>query len=269
MNDKIHIRPETPQDYYAVELLSRDASLGYYQWEVDAHLHVHKTRKHKQFLPALSFVAELEGRLAGMVMYTKSAILSNEKSFDDTLCLQHLRVAPWAQCRGVGTALMKYTIPLAKAMGYRAILFFGNVDYYPRLGFRPAFEFGVGKERIEFFHCMELYEGALEGLSKGRYAEMNVRCPKWQVRLFNRRFPAPDLSWLKPVDHLLDQLEPPAREAIKEGLPHLKTLYQMCRTSEALVAALPDVDGEALETIRRVMRECNYGWGRETKHANN
>ena len=269
MNDNIHIRPETPQDYYNVELLSRDASLGYYQWEADAHLHVHKTRRHKQFLPALSFVAELEGRLAGMVMYTKSAILSNEKSFDDTLCLQHLRVAPWAQCRGVGTALMRHTLPLAKEMGYRAILFFGNVDYYPRFGFRPAFEFGIGKERIEFFHCMELYEGALDGITGGRYVEMDIKLPKWQVCLFNRRFSPPDLSWLKPVDYLLERLEPAAREAIKEGLPHLHTLYQMCRTSEALVAALPGVDRDALETIRRVMSECNYGWGtkqREETH---
>jgi len=262
VNDNIAIRPETPQDHYAVELLARDASLGYYLWEADALLHVHKTRKHRRFVPALSFVAELDGKLAGMVMYTRSEIAAPEKTYDDTLCLQHLRVAPWAQCRGVGTALMKHTIPLAKAMGCRAILFFGNVDYYPRLGFRPAFEFGVGKERIEFFHCMELYAGALDGIEGGRYVEMNVKLPKWQVRLWSRRFPPPDLSWVKPASYLLDRLEPPARKAMEEGLPHLRTLYQMYRTSEALVAALPGIDEAALETIRGVMRECNYGWGR-------
>jgi len=258
----ITIRPETPQDYHAVELLARDASLGYYEWETDAHLHVHKTRKNRKFLPALSFVAELDGRLAGMIMYTRSAIVTKEKIYGDTLCLQHLRVAPWAQCRGVGTALVRYTIPLAKEMGYRAVLFHGNPDYYPRLGFRPAFEYGVGRNPLVHFHCMPLYDGALDGISGGRYVEMDIRLPKWQVRLFNRRFPPPDLSWVRPVSYLLDRLEPTARKAVKEGLPHLRTLYQMCRTSEAVVAALPGIDTAALETIRRVMRECNYGWGR-------
>jgi len=262
MNNNITIRSETPRDYYDVELLARDASVGYYGWEADAHLHVHKTRKHRRFLPALSFVAELDGRLAGMIMYTRSEIVTKDKIYDDTLCLQHLRVAPWAQCRGVGTALVRHTIPLAKEMGYRAILFHGNPDYYPRLGFRPAFGFGIGRTPMEHFHCMELYEGALDGIEGGRHVEMHVRTPKWQVRLYSRKFPPPDLSWVKPVDVLLEQLEPRARKAIEEGLPHLRTLYQMCRTSEALVAALPGIDETALHTIRSVMRECNYGWGK-------
>jgi len=261
----ITIRPETPQDYCAVELLSRDSSVGYYQWEADAHLHVHKTRRRRRFLPALSFVAELDGQLAGMIMYTKSEIHAKEKTCKDTLCLQHLRVAPWAQCRGVGTALVRHTIPLAREMGYRAILFHGNPDYYPRLGFRPAFEFGVGRVPMEHFHCMELYDGALEGIFHGRHVAMDVKTPKWQVRLFGRRFPPPDMSWVKPADYLLERLEPPARAAIKKSLPNLRTLYQMCRTSEAVVKALPGVDEAAIETIRRVMRECNYGWGRKHK----
>jgi hypothetical protein len=89
---------------------------------------------------------------------------------------------------------------------------------------------------------------------------MNVRLPKWQVWLFNRRFPPADLSWVKPIEVLLDRLEPPARTAIA-GLG-LKALYQMCRQSERSVSALPGVDGKAIEIIRSVMRECNYGWGR-------
>ncbi|MCL2301318.1 MAG: N-acetyltransferase [Firmicutes bacterium] len=259
MND-ITIRPETPEDYYNVELLSRDANLGYYRGEADSHLHAHKTRKHRLFVPELDFVAELDGKLAGNIMYTKSRIITKKKIYRDTLCLQRLSVAPWAQCRGVGRALVAHTLPLARAMGYRAVLFHGNPDYYPRLGFRPAFEFGIGRGPQEHFHCMELYEGALEGISHGRHVEMHVRLPKRQVRLFNRRFPPPDLSWVKPIEVLLCQLDPPAKESI-EGL-RLKTLYQMCRQSERGIAALPGIDDKALETIRRVMRECNYGWGR-------
>lgn len=260
MNDNIHIRPETPQDYYAVELLSRDSGLGYYGNEADAALHVHKTRRNKLYLPQMSFVAELDGRLAGMIMYTRSKIITKEKTYGDTLCLQVLRVAPWAQCRGVGTALVRHTIPLAKAMGCRAILFCGNPDYYPRLGFQNAYAFGIGKEYHDYFHCMPLYEGALDGIKGGRYKEMEVPLPKWQARRYNKRFPPPDMSWVKPIEYLLDQLEPPTRKAI-EGLK-LLYLYQMCRQSEAGIAALPGIDEAALKTIRSTMRECNYGWGR-------
>ena len=259
MNDNIHIRPETPQDYYAVELLTRDASLGYYGGEADTHLLVHKFRRSRQFAPELSFVAELDGRLAGFILYTRSKLITKQRTYGDTLCLQVLYTAHWAQCRGVGTALVRHTLPLAREMGYRAVLFCGNPDYYPRLGFRPAFEFGVGKEMNGHFHCMPLYEGALDGIQGGRYKELHIPVTKRQVRHFNRRFPPPDASWVQPIETLLDRLEPPAREAIA-GLG-LKTLYQMCRQSEAGIAALPGVDRDALETIRRVMRECNYGWG--------
>ena len=264
MNNHITIRPETPDDYRAVELLSRDASLGYYKAEADAHLHAHKTRRHRLFLPELSFVAELDGKPAGSIMYTKSKLITKGKTYRDTVCLQRLSVAPWAQGRGVGSALVRHTLLLAKEMGYRAVLFHGNPDYYPRLGFRPAFGFGIGDRPDEHFHCMPLCEGALDGISHGRYVEMNVRTPKWQVRLYNRRFPPPDTSWVKPIEVLLDQLEPPARKAIA-GLG-LKTLYQMCRQSERSVAALPGIDETALETIRRVMRECGYGWGTQQAH---
>jgi len=259
MHHHIYIRQETPQDHFAVELLSRDSALGYYD-EPDSHLHVHKTRRHRRFLPALSFVAELDGRLAGIIMYTRSEVVARRKTCRDTICLQHLRVAPWAQCKGVGSALLRHTIPLAKEMGYRAILFHGNPDYYPRLGFRPAYEFGIGSKPSASFHCMPLYEGALDGITGGRHVEMQLKLPKWQLRRFDRRFPPPDRAWVKPIEYLLDQLDPPARSAI--AALKLKSLYQMCRQSERGVAALPGIDSAALETIRKVMRGCGYGWGK-------
>jgi len=257
--ERLILRPEEPRDHYAVELLSRDASVGYYD-EPDIHLLVHKTRRCKAFLPELSFVAELDGELAGAIMYTKSRIVTKRKTYDDTVCLQNLRVAPRMQNRGVGAALVRHTAALARDMGYRAILFYGNPDYYPRLGFRPAFEYGIGTELVESFHCMPLYDGALDGMSGGVYKELEIHISKRELRRFDRRFPPADTSWVKPIDCLLERLEPPAREAVA-GLG-LKYLYQLCRQSERRLAARPGMDGAAIETIREVMRENNYGWGR-------
>ena len=260
MHHNMLIRLETPQDYYAVELLTRNVSAGYYGDEADTHLLVHKARRHKTFFPELSFVAEADGKLVGTIMYTKGKLKTKQQTYDDVLSLQHLRVSPWAQCQGAGKALVEHTVALAKEMGFRAILFSGNPDYYPRLGFRPAFEFGIGGEYNETFHCMPLYEGALDGVVNGEFKELELPLSKSQLRKFNQRFPPADMSWVKPIEYLLDQLEPPARESIARL--KFKRLYQMCRQSERSVAAMPDIDAIALATIRKVMRECNYGWGR-------
>ena len=79
-----------------MELLARDAGLGYYGPDADEHFHVHKTRRHRAFVPELDFVAELDGRVAGSILYPRSRIAAKGKTYSDTLCLPYLGVAPWA-----------------------------------------------------------------------------------------------------------------------------------------------------------------------------
>ncbi len=261
MNQNLIIRPETVKDYYDAEMLARDSAIGYYD-EPDSHLYVHKTRLHPAFVTELSYVAEADDKIVGMIMYTRSMIVTKDHTLADTLCLQHLRVPPKSQCGGIGKALLNHTIPLAKQRGYRAILFYGNPDYYPRFGFRPAFEFGIGGELNENFHCMPLYEGALDGIRGGGYCEAEIQILQSELEEFNSQFPPADRSWVKPIDYLINRLNPAAAKSIASL--NLKHLYQMCRQSQSKIADLPDIDDKAIETIRRVMNECNYGWGKES-----
>ena len=66
------IRPETEKDYRAVEEMTREAFWNVYKPGADEHYLVHAMRSHPDFIPALAFVAELDGRIVGNIMYTKA-----------------------------------------------------------------------------------------------------------------------------------------------------------------------------------------------------
>jgi hypothetical protein len=58
-------------------------------------------------------------------------------------------------------------------MGYRAILIYGDPDYYGRLGFSPAERFLIAAAGGEFhpaLQALELYPEALSGI-RGRFLE--------------------------------------------------------------------------------------------------
>ncbi len=59
---------------------------------------------------------------------------------------------------------MRQTIAKAKRLAYRAILFYGHPDYYPRFGFTQASRFGLAcpfPVPEASFMAMELDPGAL------------------------------------------------------------------------------------------------------------
>ena len=66
------IRNERPEDYAAVEELTRRAFYNVYVPGCTEHYLVHIMRGHRDFLPELDFVVELDGRLIGNIMYTRS-----------------------------------------------------------------------------------------------------------------------------------------------------------------------------------------------------
>ena len=57
------IRRETPEDYRAVEELTREAFWNVYKPGADEHYFIHQMRNHPDFIPELAFVAELDGRI--------------------------------------------------------------------------------------------------------------------------------------------------------------------------------------------------------------
>ena len=73
-NDYI-IRLETTNDYAEVENLTREAFWNVYTPGCNEHYFVHVMRSHKDFIPELDFVIELDGKIIGNIMYTRSKLI--------------------------------------------------------------------------------------------------------------------------------------------------------------------------------------------------
>ena len=178
VNIEILLRLEREDDWREVELLTREA---FWKKELvekigigcDEHYLVHTLRKSPEFVPELDFVAEVNGRLVGNIIYSKAYILLPDGSRHDVLNFGPLSVLTEFQKQGVGSALMRHSLKTAARLGYGAVIFFGHSSYYPRFGFKEAKDFNIttnkGKNYPSFM-AMELIYGDLEGIT-GTYHE--------------------------------------------------------------------------------------------------
>jgi formamidopyrimidine-DNA glycosylase len=167
------IRLEAPCDYRTVEELVREAF-----WNVNVpgcseHYLAHVLRGHEDFIAGLDFVAVADGRLAGQIMYTNGIVADDAGREYKVLSFGPIAVLPEFQKQGIGAALVRYSANKARAMGHRAILIYGDPDYYGRLGFSPAARFLIAAAGGEFhpaLQALELYPEALSGI-RGRFLE--------------------------------------------------------------------------------------------------
>ena len=264
---KINIRLETPADYRAVEELTREAFWTF--WEPDQkicneHLLVRRLRSAPSFVPELDFVAELDGSIVGHIIYTKSKIVDNSGKENETLTFGPLSVLPEYQNTGIGQKLMLHSFEEARLLGYRAVLIFGHPDYYPRVGFLRAAEFGIvtadGHTR-DAFMVRQLYDGALDGI-QGRYCIDPVyeQLTEEDTLDFDEQFPFKEAFTPAPISILLDQLEPEPRKALAES--GCQSLEMMTSKSEREIASLTGMNAKAVETIRTVLRKHGVRWGK-------
>jgi predicted N-acetyltransferase YhbS len=181
MIDKIIIRLEEPKDFRAVEELTRAAfntperikrsNIG---CPIE-HYMVHRLRE-KDGIMSLNYVAELNGNIVGHIIYSNAFILQPDNSKVDVLNFGPISVYPKMQKLGHGSALMRYSIVQAQKLGYGAILFFGNPEYYHRFGFVETKEFGITTcdgENIPAFMAMELKEDYLKDVT-GKFIEADI-----------------------------------------------------------------------------------------------
>ena len=75
MQEMINIRNEEKADYAIVEQITREAFYNMYVPGCVEHYLVHIMREHKDFIPELDFVLELNGTVIGNIMYTKAWLL--------------------------------------------------------------------------------------------------------------------------------------------------------------------------------------------------
>ena len=268
--DYLHLRTERPDEHFAVESITREAH-WYSNWEMtpqitDVHLLVHRLRECAAFVPELHYVAELNGKLVGHIMYCAAKIVDEAGKTYEALTFGPLSTLPEYQNQGIGKALMRHTFGEAKSRGHRAILIFGHPDYYPRVGFQPASTFGItdsdGKS-YDPLMALPLYEGALDGISGKYYIDpVYDNLSQEDVDAFDKKFPPKEIHIPVSTDVLLDRLAPPAQKALEEIKG--KSLMIMQTKSEREISSMDGVDSETIDIIRAVMREHGSYWGKSS-----
>ena len=135
------IRRETEADYRQVEHLTREAFWNVHLPGCDEHYLAHVLRRHPDFIAELDYVADFENRPIGSIMYTKSAVVAEDESRIDTITFGPLSVLPEFQRMGVGSALVKHTIDLARSSREKAIIILGHPHNYCKYGFQNSQDF--------------------------------------------------------------------------------------------------------------------------------
>lgn len=163
------IRQETANDHSAVYSLVKRAFETAEHADGNEHDLVTALRKSSAYLPELSLVAEIDGKLAGHIMFTKA-----EVGGAAVLALAPLSVLPEYQRQGVGTALIQEGHRIARELGYGWSIVLGSETYYPRTGYRPADAFGIKAPfdvPRENFMARKLLRGAPDLHGTVRYAK--------------------------------------------------------------------------------------------------
>lgn len=191
--NKIIIREERKEDYYETELVAMRAFWNIHGPGCNEHWLVHKLRTSKDYLPDISRVAELDGRIVGVIMYSKAWIWDGNEEHE-IITFGPLAVEPTAQALGVGGLLLKETFKLAKKAGYPGICIFGEPEYYPKHGFVTCDKYGITDGEGNNYDALMGYELQENGFSeiKGKFKESSIfgECEdEAEIEEFNKQFP--------------------------------------------------------------------------------
>lgn len=173
--ESVVIREEQEEDYAKTELMVMRAFWNQHIPGCCEHLLVRNIRTSKEYVPSISRVAELDGKIVGAVYYTKAVVVCDDGKEEEVLCLGPLAVEPTIQGIGIGKKLVDTTLELAKNEGFQGVVLIGEENYYPKFGFAPTTEFGISDKDGNFYDPLQAL--ALNDSFKnihGKFVEANV-----------------------------------------------------------------------------------------------
>ena len=165
------IRLEEKKDYREVENLVRESFWNVYRPGCSEHYVIHVLRDEPAFVKELDFVMEQDGRLIGQNMFMRTIIEADDGRVIDVLTMGPICITPELKRQGYGKALLDYSLEKAAELGFGAVLFEGNIDFYGKSGFDYAGKFGIRYHDLpegansSFFLCKELVTGFLDGIT--------------------------------------------------------------------------------------------------------
>ena len=189
------IRLETPQDYAEAENLARESFWNVYRPGCLEHYVLHCLRDDPDFVPALDFVMEKDGRIIGQNMFMRAWIAADDGRNIPIMTMGPICIAPAYKRRGYGKMLLDYSLEKAGECGAGALCFEGNIDFYGKSGFTYASEFGICYHGLpegadaSFFLCKELIPGYLDGITGVYATPRGYFVDEAEAEAFDRQFP--------------------------------------------------------------------------------
>ena len=162
------IRLEKPEDYRAVEDLTREAFWNVYRPGCTEHYVLHCYRDNPDFIPDLDFVMEENGRLIGHVMFSRAELVLNDGSRKPSWTFGPISIHPDYKRKGYGLKLLRHALGKARENGVGFLCMEGNIGFYKHAGFDLASKFGIHyhdmpqDEEVPFFLAQELIPGWLK-----------------------------------------------------------------------------------------------------------
>lgn len=198
-NDYI-IRLETEKDYHEVENVAREAFWNQSFPGCNEHYFIHMMRNHEAFIPELDYIIEVDGRVIGCVMYTKSKLVDENGNEKPVATMGPICVLPEFQRMGFSRILLEHTFKIALEMGYDTVINFGNPDNYVARGYKSCKKFNVcfGDG---VFPCALLVkvlkDDALDGRKWFYHQNDSDACcdDEEAVEAFDRLFPPKEKAW--------------------------------------------------------------------------
>ncbi len=132
------IRKEEIKDYDMIYSLVKEAFAHAKHADGNEQDLVNALRNGDAYIPELSLVAEIDGRVVGHILFTRAWI-------EDTavLALAPLSVLPEFQRQRIGISLIQEGHKIAGQLGYPYSIVLGSEKYYPKAGYQPADTFGI------------------------------------------------------------------------------------------------------------------------------
>jgi putative acetyltransferase len=156
----VEIRGRTAADDAAIRQLNDDTFGGHYESRLIEDLRA-------AGLDAVELVAVENDDIVGHILFSVLATTIDRQTVP-ALALAPMAVRPDRQRRGIGSALVRAGLDLARDRDWRAIIVLGHKGYYPRFGFSAALARPLEAPFSgDAFMALELAPDALRG-EKGR-----------------------------------------------------------------------------------------------------
>lgn len=184
----ITIRNEKKTDYNKVEEITRKSFYNLYIPGCAEHYLVHIMRNHKDFVPELDYIIEIDGNIIGNIMYTKAKLVDEDNNEKEILTFGPFCILPEYQRLGYGKKLLNHSFEKAIALGYDVIVIFGNPNNYVSRGFKSCIKHNICIENGSYPAAMmvkELKSNALDGKKWVYYDSPVMQLDEKQAQIFD------------------------------------------------------------------------------------